>query len=89
MARRKLRLIIHIGPIGFDEIDPPRMYFTDKKEDPYIFTRGEGQAMRFVLEDGDYSPNFYEALADGQLLEFLQSKWWKLTWEDKEIGNES
>ena len=63
---RKLRVILHIGPLGLE--DDNRLYFTDREEDLYKYTRGEGQALGFVLENFDCSTEFAKALEDGTLL---------------------
>ena len=71
--KRKLRIVMHIGPTGLDDTE---LFWTDKKEDLLgKYTRGEGQALQFVLENYDCSPNFFSALQDGTLLkDFRGSK---------------
>ena len=38
----------------------------DNSPDPYIFTRGEGQALVFKLTSADCSNDFLEALDSGE-----------------------
>ena len=78
MAKRKPRIILRIGPAGFRKF-PIRVSFTDKKEDLIEYTRGEGQALRFVLEDADCSSEFYKALQSGEFLEVFKQERWELT----------
>ena len=77
MPRRKLRIILRIGPCDFRRF-PIRVKFTDRKENMLEHTRGEGQALSFVLEDGDFSPNFHDALKSGEVLEVFKAENWEL-----------
>lgn len=81
MSKRKLRLIIYIEPWGFSKGQAIRVIFNNKKSyvpndsHPLCYlTRGEGQALQFVLEDSDTSCNFAEALRRGNFLEHVQNK---------------
>jgi len=80
--KRKLRIVLRIGPLGLkNELWPPEVKFVDRPQYLPAVTRGEGQALQFVLEDSDCSGPFYEALqnlGDGELLAFLQSQQWVL-----------
>lgn len=94
MAKRKLRIVLRIGPWGFHGGSPVSVYFTDRKEDLCQYTRGEGQALRFVLEDADMSPQFAEAIDRGLFLEDAGRGVWRLYFkyfdelEDGELWNE-
>lgn len=65
MAKRKLRIVLRIGPWGFHGGSPISVRFTDQKEDLCRYTRGEGTALQFVLEDADMSSRFAEAIDRG------------------------
>lgn len=79
--KKRLRLILHIEPWGFSKGQTIGCKFTDRKSyvpctqaDPplYALTRGEGQALQFVLEDTDLSCGFAKALDNGEFLEFAK-----------------
>lgn len=78
MAKRKLRIVLLIHPWGFHGGSPISVYFTDRKEDLGRYTRGEGQALRFVLEDADLSSRFAEAIERGLFLEDAKRGVWRL-----------
>ena len=65
----KLRMIIHIAPWGFSKGQKMDVDFKHKKlNDLHYSTRGEGQALQFVLEDYDASTGFHRALEDGRFV---------------------
>lgn len=84
MGKRKLRIILRIGPWGFSDGQPIDCIFTNRKsyvprsvnDIPLLeVTRAEGQALQFVLEDSDLSTRFAEAIKNGKFLELAQN--WK------------
>lgn len=76
--KRKLRIVLHIGPLGLQsELLPAKVQFVDRPQNLAAVTRGEGQALQFVLEDWDCNQAWADGLqnlADGDLLQHLCSQ---------------
>ena len=63
MSAPELYLLVTVGPTGLNWMSA--RVFASKPENLYAFTRGEGQALLFRLENCDCSAEFYEALQSG------------------------
>jgi hypothetical protein len=61
-------LLVVIGPLGFDYPADVR-WLSKPPESLYQYTRGEGQALLFKLENYDASTEFHEALLSGEAQE--------------------
>lgn len=68
----KTRVILHIPPWGFTDGQRIDVEFIQKKSNNlYARTRGEGQALQFVIENMDMSTNFHKAWHDGTFIKHV------------------
>jgi hypothetical protein len=58
-------LLVTIGPLGFNYPADVR-WLSEPPKNLYQYTRGEGQALLFKLENYDVSTNFGAALLSGE-----------------------
>src|SRR5271168_4460385 len=65
VKKAKCYLLVMIGPLGFDFSADVR-WFSQPPENLYQYTRGEGQALLFKLENYDASTEFHAALLSGE-----------------------
>lgn len=56
-----LWVVFYFGPSGLDWVN---FEFTDEKADLFHWTRGEGTAISFKMDDIDAADGFYRAIMD-------------------------